>query len=199
MIRFEKLPEPPDFNEKARIPGLAWLEKHPAAERPRDFWTRFKPVLADGFRQLCAYSAMFEPVGTVDHYISYRSNKSLAYEWGNYRFASGWINSSKKNADDDILDPFELGDEWFEIILPSLQLVMTDRIPETYRAKAQETLKRLHLQNDERVIRQRQAWYQMYCEGELTLAGLRKKAPLIASAIEKNRCLNPDGQNQTRK
>ena len=39
--------------------------------------------------------------------------------------------------------------------------------------------------NDERVIRQRREWYRMYQDGELTLEGLRAKAPLIAAAIDK--------------
>jgi rsbT co-antagonist protein RsbR len=37
----------------------------------------------------------------------------------------------------------------------------------------------------ERVIRQHREWYRMFQDGELSLEGLRKKAPLIARAIEK--------------
>lgn len=44
----------------------------------------------------CGYSAMFEPVGTVDHFVSVDEDMQLAYDWGNYRYASGWINSSKQ-------------------------------------------------------------------------------------------------------
>lgn len=130
---------------------------------------------------------MYEPVGTVDHYLSWNTRPELAYDWDNYRFASGWINSSKQTADDTVLDPFLVGDDWFEIILPSLQLVLTDAVPEEHRARAAHTLERLHLRDDERVIRQRREWYRMYQEGELTLEGLRKKAPLIARSVEKLR------------
>jgi len=185
MIHFEKVAEPPEFDEKARKPGLKWLEENLGAVRPRDYWTPFKPNLAEGFKSLCAYSAMFEPVGTVDHYIGVRRNMMLAYEWDNYRFASAWINSSKKDEDDSILDPFEVQDDWFELHLPSLQLIVSAHVPDEYREKAEYTLMRLHLRDDERVIRQRQEWYRMYCEGELSLEGLKKKAPLIARAIEK--------------
>ncbi|GBC59427.1 hypothetical protein DENIS_0366 [Desulfonema ishimotonii] len=185
MIHFDPVPEPHDFDKKAKQPGLRWIEKHPDAKRPKDFWTPFKPCLTEGFAHLCAYSALFEPVGTVDHYISVRTDMRLAYEWNNYRFASAWMNSSKQTADDRILDPFEVEDGWFEIILPSLQLVMTDSVPEEYMEKARFTLKRLHLQDDERIIRIRQEWYRMYLEHEITLEGLKRKAPLIARAIEK--------------
>lgn len=153
--------------------------------RPRDFWSPFKGQLADAFAQLCAYSCLFEPVGTVDHYLSFRERRDLAYEWSNYRFASQWINSSKQAADDAVLDPFEVGDDWFELLLPSLQLVASDRIPPAERARAEKTLERLHLRDDERVVRQRSEWYRMYNEGEVSLDGLRKKAPLLARAIEK--------------
>ncbi len=51
MIRFEPVPEPPDFDARARRPGGAWLAEHPDAARPRDLWSPFKPALADGFRQ----------------------------------------------------------------------------------------------------------------------------------------------------
>ncbi|MFM9157494.1 MAG: hypothetical protein ACKOPK_06140, partial [Dolichospermum sp.] len=120
-----------------------------------------------------------EPVGNVEHFLSFKNYPDLAYEWSNYRFASGWINSSKGTLDNQILDPFEVEDDWFEILLPSLQLVITDAVPEEKRQKAEFTLQRLHLQDDERVLRQRREWYKLYIDGDLTLTGLEKKAPLI--------------------
>ncbi|HYN21100.1 MAG TPA: hypothetical protein VE078_09080 [Thermoanaerobaculia bacterium] len=187
MIRFERVPEPADFDRRARQPGLTWLAAHSDATRPKDFWSPFKSQLADGFRQLCAYSAMYEPVGSVDHFLSCKNHLARAYEWSNYRFSSAWINSSKQNADDQVLDPHEVEDGWFEILLPSLQLVLTDAVPREWRAQAEHTLRRLHLRDDERIVRQRRAWYQMYEEGKLTLEGLHETAPLLARAIERDR------------
>ena len=63
MIRFDPVPEPADFEQRARTPGDAWLAANPEPKRPKDLWTQFKGELADGFRYLCAYSAMYEPVG----------------------------------------------------------------------------------------------------------------------------------------
>ena len=51
--------------------------------------------------------------------------------------------------------------------------------------KAEYTLQRLHLCDDERIMRQRRAWYQSYQEGGVTLKELSRKAPLIAEAIVK--------------
>ncbi|MGL4502996.1 MAG: hypothetical protein ACRCU2_28295 [Planktothrix sp.] len=186
MIKFNPLPkEPNDFDEQVRKPGEIWLAKNPDKKRPKDYWTPFKHHLADVFSNLCGYSVMYEPVGTVDHYFCCDNYRNLAYEWSNYRYASGWINSSKGTLDNQVLDPFQVGDDWFEIILPSLQLVLTDQVPPEKLERAAFTLERLHLRDDERVIRQRREWYRCYLEGEITLEGLEKKAPLIARAVRK--------------
>lgn len=127
MIHFERTSEPAEFDSQVRQPGQTWLENHREG-RPKDFWTPFKSDLADEFQNLCAYSAMYEPVGTVDHYLSCANpaSRHLAYEWTNYRYASAWVNSSKKNVDDTVLDPFEVADDWFRLLLPSLQLVLIE-------------------------------------------------------------------------
>ena len=192
MIYCEAIPEPKDFYAKATEPGGRWLAKNPFPKRPKDCWSPFKPQLADGFRNLCAYSAMYEPVGTVDHFLScgLAETRHLAYQWDNLRFAAPWLNSSKQNADDKILDPFDVEDGWFEIQLPSLQLVVTDKVPISLRAKAHYTIEQLHLVDDERVVRQRRAWYQMYEAGHIKLAGLERVAPLIARAVRKQEAHN---------
>ncbi len=186
MIHVDPVPKPEGFVERAEQPGAAWLAEHSDAKRPRDYWSPFKPALAAGFRDLCAYSAMYEPSGTVDHFVSWDEDRSKAYDWNNYRFASAWINSSKqKLRSTEILDPYEVQEGWFEVRLPSLQLHVSDTLPETHRERAERCLSRLHLRSDERVIRQRRAWYRMYQEGKVTLDGLAEKAPLIAAAVRK--------------
>ena len=182
MIQFTLSPEPDDFDRNVRQPGNAWLATH-SSGRPLDYWRHCKWKLADGFQNLCAYSAMYLPVGTVDHYFSTNTQRHLAYEWSNYRYAADWINSSKQNK--VVLDPFQTENGWFEIILPSLQLVLTNTIPPEKRQLAEYTLTELHLCDDERVLRQRREWYAMYQRGGLSLEELELKAPLIARAIRK--------------
>ncbi len=186
MIRFKCVPEPADFGKKANVPGNKWLATHPRARRPKDFWTPFKDELAKGFRMLCAYSAMYEPVGTVDHFTSWHEDRSKAYEWENYRYCAAWINASKQNVPaGDLLDPFDVKNGWFELLLPSLQLRVSQTVPAKLRERAEHALDRLHLRNDERIMRQRREWYRMYQCGELSLAGLKGKAPLVAAAIKR--------------
>lgn len=111
MITVSSPPEPPNFDAQARQPGNRWLANHPEAKRPRDYWSSFKGDLANGFNHLCGYSAMYEPIGTVDHYLSCENYPHLAYEWSNYRYAAQWINSSKRTLDEQILDP------WYQLYL----------------------------------------------------------------------------------
>ncbi|MFL9456370.1 MULTISPECIES: AAA family ATPase [Nostocales] len=80
MIPFDFPPEPLDFDKKVRQPGNAWLAKNPDPKKgTRDYWSPFKRSLADGFQDLCAYSVMYEPVGTVEHYLSRENYRSLRY------------------------------------------------------------------------------------------------------------------------
>jgi hypothetical protein len=183
VIRFEPRPKPEGFAEHVEKPGAAWLAAHPAG-RPPAHWSEFRSHLADAFGSLCAYSAMYEPVGTVDHFVSCDEDRTRAYDWSNYRFASAWINSSKQSLKSrQLVDPFAVENDWFRLLLPSMQLVLTGRVPAEWRERAQRMLDRLHLGHDERIIRQRREWYRMYQEGELTLEGLEKKAPLIATGV----------------
>ena len=185
MIPVAKVKKPRGFDAKVKVPGNAWLAKNPTAKRPPALWGSYTASLAEGFGNLCGYAAMYDHTGgTVDHFRSFKHHRDLAYEWSNYRFASGPLNASKGNADDSVLDPYEVGVGWFEIILPSLQLRVTDAVPAAYRAKAEFTLKRLKLRDGERVIRRRRSWYRMYTGGQLTLDGLRTVAPLLAAAVD---------------
>jgi hypothetical protein len=186
MIPVAKIKKPKDFDAKVKVPGNQWLKDNAQAKRPKALWAPYTKTLADGFVGLCGYAAMHDPTGgTVDHYLSFKNYPKKAYDWSNYRFASGILNSSKRNADDTVLDPYEVKAGWFEIELPSLQMRVTDAVPAAYRIKAEFTLKRLGLRDGERVIRWRQSWYSLYLSGGLTLECLRKMAPLIAQAVDR--------------
>jgi hypothetical protein len=121
VIHFEEVPEPPGFRERVFVRGRRWLEEHREG-RPPAYWTPFRTDLADGFGNLCAYAAMYEAVGTVDHFVSIQEDRSRAYDWSNYRFASAWANSHKWRArSNEVFDPYAVEDGWFEVLLPSLQ------------------------------------------------------------------------------
>ena len=128
---------------------------------------------------------MFEPGGTVDHFVS-TDKGGDPYDWANYRFAQQRINSTKQDEDLQAwLDPFEVDDDWFEVILPSLQPVLTHAAPMDLREVAMLTLNRLKLIDGENVVRQRQHWFIEYSEDRLPFEGLVIHAPLIARAVDK--------------
>jgi len=186
MIPIARVPEPKSFDTKVRKPGRKWSKVNPKAARPKPLWEYCIQPLRDGFGDLCGYAAMLDATGgTVDHYLSYKNHPQLAYEWSNYRFASAALNASKKNADNSVLDPYEVGAGWFEILLPSLQMRTTNVVPAELREKAEFTLRRLNLRDGERIVRWRQKWHAMYVSGKLSLDGLRTVAPLIADAVER--------------
>lgn len=187
MIHFARPEEPAHFDERVRAPGRRFLESRRRRGALLPYWRRVLPELEAGFRGMCAYTAMWlGSPGTVDHFVPTSRDRRLAYEWSNYRYAVPWINSSKQDlAPEEILDPHEVENGWFEVILPSCQLVMTEACPPEKRRQAETMLRRLQLQDGENVLRYRRAWLKAYREGELSLALLKKMAPLVAWAVMK--------------
>jgi hypothetical protein len=178
------IPEPEGFDRKCRRCGQDWLSRNPV-DRPKNYWSPFISRLADGFRDRCAFGGIYISEGTVDHFVSCDEDRTLAYEWSNYRFVSGRINSKKSKCPSSLLlDPFEVQPGWFRIILPSLQLQLTETVPPEARERAEYTLERLGLRDDESIIRYRRMWLQLYEEGT-PIESIESRAPLIAEAIRR--------------
>ena len=150
--------------------------------------------LGDAFHERCAYTAMWlSHPGEVDHFISIDEDRTKLYEWENFRYCAGWLNSSKKNIrSTQILDPLAVEDDWFELMLPSLELRVTERCPEDLRDRAEFMLDRLKLRNGLQVRRFRQAMLTLYeRNGPNVLADLDELAPLLARAIRKQMAESP--------
>lgn len=177
--------EPAKFDVECRQKGSSWLALNPTSDKFPNHWRQFQPELAEGFKDRCGWWAMRIADGHVDHFLSKNKRRNLAYEWGNYRYIAGTVNSSKKTLDDQILDPFEVQDGWFEVLLPSMQLVTTADLPAALLPKAKLTIEKLHLDNGRKVRRNRQRWYEDYKAQKITFAGLQDFAPLVAKAVAK--------------
>lgn len=196
-------PEPPDFDAEVRVPGLAWLEETlaPWFEKtlPKDqpeqkhptfppHWTspQCKDALFTHFQDRCAYSCVRDYSLQVDHYLSTENHPNLAYEWTNLRPIASWLNSTKGTKDDAVLDPYEVGEDWFRLLLPSMLLEMTDVVPPEVRSRAEYTLKELHLDQGQRVLRHRMTYYKEFRKnGTKSFPDLQTEAPLIAKAVER--------------
>lgn len=185
--------EPPFFNTNCREPGGAFLVAYPEKDphEKSEWWSQFKPDLAKHFSHRCGWlGTSIGLTGAVDHYHGCGNrrgkpsqHRDRAFEWTNYRYASGTINSLKNNHDDKILDPCEIEDDWFEVILPNFTLRFTDAVPENLREKAKFTIKTLQLFNHE-ARWTRYDWYRRYWENRC-LASLERDAPLVAVAVKK--------------
>ena len=175
------IPEPAQFDAECRQPGMVWLQNHP--EGRYDLWSPFRDFLAIGFSWRCAYKAMLNHEGTVDHFVSIDADRTQAYEWDNYRYVSGGLNSAKRE-DPNILDPFVIQDNWFRLILPSLQLVLTDQIPPNIRPIAENTVNKLKLVDGRNVITRRKFWYNRVANNLAPLAEVNQFAPLVGRAIQ---------------
>ena len=189
MKRVRPVDEPATFDTRCRKRGRTWLNANPTYRRPKDYWSEFEPQLRAAFHGLCGYCAMVTMKSQVDHFVPVavlksRKQHQQAYEWSNFRYGEGVLNQRKSNH--LVLDPFKVKDHWFEIQLPSLQLVLTKTVPKTQQKLAEFTIKRLGLRDSEVVVRYRQKWFELYRERKLMIEGLREVAPLIASAVERD-------------
>ncbi|MGP0066835.1 MAG: hypothetical protein ACLQGP_25000 [Isosphaeraceae bacterium] len=121
--------------------------------------------------------------------MSRKNHRHLSYEWSNFRYVSGWLNSSKQSLDERVLDPFHVRDDWFEVVLPSLVMRLTNCVPPRVRPLAQFTLRRLQLDDGDKIYEQRSIYYEAFTSNRYPISWLETMAPLIATAVRRERLL----------
>ncbi len=187
--------EPRLYDWNCRQPGNDWLRAHPDLDPhvKGEWWREFQPQLARHFEYRCGWLAMSIGLGgQVDHWLACgprggvpSPNRHLAFEWSNLRYIEGAVNSRKQALDDRVLDPCEVGHGWFEVLLPSFQLIPTSNVPEALRERARLTVEKLQLRAHS-ARWTRWTWYRRYWQsGRPDLDALRRDAPLVAVAVEK--------------
>lgn len=192
MIHVEPRDEPADFDTKVRQPGRKWLA-NPTNRSKQDtqgYWRACSRDVAEMFKHRCGYLAhrLGRGCGQVDHFVSWKRCKDrdehhLAYEWTNLRWILPQLNSRKR--DHELLDPFDVDDEWFEVDLLSYRLIVHQaRIPEPLRGLALRTIRQLDLDQGDLVERWRGEAVELFRAGT-SLERLHEEAPLVARAIEK--------------
>lgn len=128
MINVTPADEPEAFDTDVRLPGLLALRElandptvptRPGPKRTHlpKLWTKALPDMRRCYRRTCAYLALHIHRGTgrdtVDHFTPVSVDKSQAYEWNNFRYASLDVNRLKGTR--PFLDPFVVGDDWFTL------------------------------------------------------------------------------------
>lgn len=204
MIRVERADQPATFDDDVRQPGLLALRElvgDPTVPRRRGpkrkhlptLWTRALPDMRISYRRTCAYLAMHIHRGTgrdtVDHFVARDIDRSLAYEWRNFRYASLDVNRLKDVK--PVLDPFEVEDGWFGLNLATFEVEA--RVP---RAEAEtvpwkNTLEILN----EPTFRDARRWYHERYFGRklddfdpdepMPLGTLRAEAPFVARELRR--------------
>jgi len=209
MMRVELANEPSAFDENVRKPGLraiaelvgepsgrtagrkfkkvaATRDEIPAEHFP-DYWRRALDDLLSSYHRLCAYLCLYIPRGTgapsVDHMLAKSTRWDSVYEWGNYRLASSLMNS-RKGAAADVLDPFELEDDWFALELVEFQVIPRGGLPDETLTAVRDTIARLGL-SEPPYCDARAEYAREYWAGHIDLDYLEWHAPFVARELRR--------------
>lgn len=187
MIRVDPKPEYPRFKAEVRAPGAAFLATcpKPTSEqfRNKNFWNRAAKDLHAAYSGICAYTAMYLPdQGSVDHFLPKTSHPQLAYEWSNFRLASGRVNATKGNSS-AILDPFLIQDDWFYMDIPACLLRPNPALPKQLRAQIATTINSLRLNQDDNYVQERCNILIDYARADISQTFLQRRYPFLAKEV----------------
>ncbi len=212
MIRVTLAEEPAEFHMKVRVPGLRAIAEM-VGERPLPssgikrakkanhreeiasknfptYWREVLDELMDRYDRICAYSCFrIHPVTggrSVDHMIAKSKRWDCVYEWSNYRLASARLNSRKRDFE-DVLDPFEINDNWFCLELVGFQVIPSAELDTRTSVQVRDTIDRLGL-NDFRQDRERDA--ENYWQKKVSLCMLAEESPFVARELRRQGRLN---------
>ena len=198
MIHVKKQAEPASFTAKVGDRGAAWLTANPASRKKRmpAYWRDGAPELRKAYKGVCAYFCCYvQPAtggGSTDHFVPKSHSRATAYKWDNYRFACSRMNSRKRDAR-DVVDPFTLADDWFELYFPTMR-VRPSRLPKGKDlTTVKATIKRLNLNSTE-CVEEREGHWNNYSKHGLSAERLGQHAPFIAMEAARQGLLKPVDQ-----
>jgi hypothetical protein len=86
--------------------------------------------------------------------------------------------NARKNNFEDVLDPFEIGDDWFELEFAFMQVRPAAHLDAATKALVDETIERLKL-NDEECCTARAEWYEDWKREKFSEEFMRSRSPFI--------------------
>lgn len=189
MIPVAPQPEPAKFDAAVRQPGLAWLNDQghdltrplPKGAKPPPHWRKCLDDLHGSYGGVCAYLAIYleraTGAATADHFVAKSALAGQTYEWSNYRLVCLAMNA-RKQAFDDVLDPFTLPPDVFRLELVSGRLFVNPALADPLASEAEATRQRLQLDNSlNRATRARH--YDEYLQVHKCEPHLRKMSPFV--------------------
>lgn len=164
-----------------------------------DYWREALDDLYAAYDRVCAYSAFYicpttgwrtadhmapksvpgEGSGADEdpHMVPMSSIWDHVYAWSNYRLACGRLNARKSDYQ-DVLDPFEVGEDWFVMEFVGFQVRPAHRLPDEVKGRIWATIERLGL-NERPIWPTRKDHYLEYRVG-LPFELLKKHSPFVA-------------------
>lgn len=187
MIRVALAPEYPNFDAEVRVPGAAFLAEcpNPTSEqfKRKNFWNRAAKELHAAYSGICAYTAMYLPEqGSVDHFRPKSTFPLLAYEWANFRLASGRVNNSKGNQA-EIIDPFEVENDWFYLDIPACLLRPNPTLDKSTRNRISGTINSLRLNQDDNYVQERCNILIEFARGDISENFLSRRYPFLSKEV----------------
>ncbi|MBI2255330.1 MAG: hypothetical protein HYU58_11970 [Proteobacteria bacterium] len=189
MIQVTPQPEYATFNSDVRIPGANFLAGCPKPTskqfKTKNYWARAANELHSAYAGICAYTAMYLIAqGSVDHFLPKSLHPHLAYEWSNFRLASAKVNSSKADLT-DIVDPFQVQNNWFFMDIPTCLLRPNPALIRDLRKKINNTINALRLNQDDNYVQERCNILMDYSRGDVSMGFLQRRYPFLAKEVNR--------------
>ncbi|AGY60101.1 hypothetical protein GKIL_3855 [Gloeobacter kilaueensis JS1] len=171
--------------------GLDLSKPKPQGVTLEPFWQDCLEELHSAYDGICAYVCVYieRVTGTpsADHFVPKSGDLNKAYEWSNYRLACQRMNA-RKNKYDDVLDPFSLGSNTFELELFSGRIYPSRSLSSADVQAAQATILRLKLDDpDCRELRTR--YFNAYINDEISVKWLQKHSPFVWQEAQRQNLL----------
>jgi uncharacterized protein (TIGR02646 family) len=185
MIRIIPATEPTTFDVRVRIPGRAFLATLPTPRsrewNGHDYWKRCMTDLRRSYSSTCAYCASWtlRRDCSVDHFVPKSATPMLAYEWNNFRLSRKRLNHRKSNHR-DVLDPFTVSNDWFELDFRTFLIHARNGLPEPTASNVRTTISRLQLNADNDYVFERMNIVRQYCLQRVSLAQVAQRYPFVA-------------------
>jgi len=122
--------------------------------------------------------------GSVDHFLPKALHPQLAYEWSNFRLAGGRINNSKGNLT-DILDPFQVQNDWFYMDIPACLLKPNPALERSLRSQIATTINSLRLNQDDNYVQERCNILMDYARGDVSMGFLERRYPFLSKEVKR--------------
>jgi hypothetical protein len=154
----------------------------PKDEKLKAFWVECLDELYEAYEGVCAYVSIrinrVTGARSTDHFIAKSSAIEHAYRWANYRLVCLKMNS-RKGMFDDVLDPFEIDERTFVLNIANGAISPNPELEDDLRQRAQDTIDRLGLDDEEDCRRTRREYIDSYLNGHITTDYLRRECPFV--------------------